>query len=202
MYKVSGKIMSDAMISSCCANFLSDMDIKPGIAQSGGALNKNKDQNIRFTNGYTAWSEACLKLRQPNNMIAGSMRWERFAERATLDLDYKWFRFRETKNGFSMLTLWDRELPATICAAISPAQYRLLDLVDFSNLKPFFFVRANPEVHSLKNVVRMCKVKGKYGSIEKVRSKAILITMKDYWSQDNWGYWSSEYGYKSTFRNP
>jgi len=134
-------------------------------------------------------------------MIAGSMRWERFAKRATLELDYKWFRFRESKNGFSMLTLWGRELPETICAAIGPAQYRLLDLVDFSQLKPLFFVRANPKVHSLKNVVRMCKVKRGW-SIEKARRKALLITMKDDWSQNNWSYWSRENGYKSTLRNP
>ena len=44
MRKVREKIMARAMISRSCANFLSDVDVKPGIAQSGGALNKHQHQ--------------------------------------------------------------------------------------------------------------------------------------------------------------
>lgn len=197
MKSVREKIMWDAMISQCCANFLSDIDIHPGRAQSGGALNEKGHQLIRFSDGMTRWDETHLRLPKRTNMIAGSMRRERFAKRATLEIDYEWFRFRESKNGFSMLTLWGRELPDTICAAASQG-YRLLDLVDFSSIAPIFFIRANPRVHALKNVVRMRRIKD-YGTLgKKVRSKGLVITMKDEWSRENWGYWTPEDGYSST----
>ena len=93
--------------------------------------------------------------------------------------------------------LWGRELPDTICAAASQG-YRLLDLVDFSSIAPIFFVCANPRVHALKNVVRMRRIKD-YGTLgKKVRSKGLVITMKDEWSRENGGYWTPEDGYSST----
>ena len=200
--KVDKKIMGTAMISQCCANFLSDLDIKPGIAQAGGALNAKGHQQIRFSKGVERWSERQLLLRKRSGMITGSMERQRFANRATLDVDYERFRFRETKNGFSMLTLWGREAPATICAAMSGGTYSLLDLIDFSASKPFFFVRANPKVHAVKNVIRMRRTK-EYGTIgRKVRSKGLLITMKDDWSTKNWAYWCPAEGYKSIMKIP
>jgi|TARA_R110002051_G_scaffold312971_1_gene388610 hypothetical protein len=127
----------------------------------------------------------------------------RFAKRATLDLEYRWFRFRESRNGFSMLAIWDKELPATICAAGSSGNYRLLELVDFSDFKPLFFVRSNPVVHSLKNVTRMRRnPEMQRSGGERRRCKALLVTMKDEWSKSFWGYWSPEKGYLSTMDAP
>ena len=203
MRKVREKIMARAMISRSCANFLSDVDVKPGIAQAGGALNKHQHQKIRFRSKYDCSSETDIVLEKRGSLLAGSMEHARFAKRATLDLEYRWFRFRESRNGFSMLAIWDKELPATICAAGSSGNYRLLDLVDFSDFKPLFFVRSNPVVHSLKNVTRMRRSPEMQRSGgERRRCKALLITMKDEWSKSFWGYWSPEEGYLSTMDAP
>lgn len=123
-------------------------------------------------------------------MISGSIKRDRFASRATLELEYPWFRFLESKNGFTMLTLWDKQLPELVCSAASTGEYRLLDLVDFSAFKKLFFIRANPIVYSMKNVVRARRIKDLYRSNGKrVASRALLLTMKDDWSTENWNYW-------------
>jgi hypothetical protein len=49
MYRrVKHKIMGDASISRACANFLSDVDLKPGQAQAGGGRNESGKQQVRF----------------------------------------------------------------------------------------------------------------------------------------------------------
>lgn len=203
MRRIYDKIMFDAMISQSCANFLSDVDIKPGRIQSGGALDKYGDQRIRFPATYDRWSMSDVRPGDRGSLIAGAMRRDRFAERATLNVEYKWFRYSESKDGRSTLTLWDKELPAAICAGVKSGQHHLLDLVDFSEFKPLFFVRANPVIHSLKNVSRMRRVDGFHKSAGTRRScSALLVSMKDDWSRDHWGYWTPKGGYRSTMDNP
>ena len=80
MRKVREKIMARAMISRSCANFLSDVDVKPGIAQSGGALNKHQHQKIRFRSKYDCWSETDIVLEKRGSLLAGSMEHARFAK--------------------------------------------------------------------------------------------------------------------------
>ena len=82
MRKVREKIMARAMISRSCANFLSDVDVKPGIAQSGGALNKHQHHKIRFRSKYDCWSETDIVLEKRGSLLAGSMEHARFAKRA------------------------------------------------------------------------------------------------------------------------
>ena len=79
MRKVREKIMARAMISRSCANFLSDVDLKPGIAQSGGALNKRQHQNQNKNNKLTktititktglviSWIDGACTVRKTSN---------------------------------------------------------------------------------------------------------------------------------------
>lgn len=203
MAPVHGKIMSSAMISASCAHLLSDIGAKPGTIQSGGALTRSGHQRIVFTSRSDySWSDTAMSIR-PAWLLAGALQRDKGANRATLDLESKWFRFRESKNGFSTLTLWDVELPMSICSGVRPDRYRLLDLVDLSKFKPIFIVRSNPKVHALKNVVRLRRhLTRSWPPIQRRPAKALLVTMRDDWSRGNWGFWSSENGYRSTMDNP
>lgn len=202
MRRVEGKIMSGAMISASCANFLSDIGAYPGTIQSGGALNARGHQCIRFVDYSDTWTNASMPIKPPW-LLTGSLRRDLFSSRATLNLESKWYRYRESKNGFSTVTLWGIELPATVCAGVAGGRYRLLDLVDLSNFKPIFFARSNPHVHAMKMGVRLRRNPSgmRYGEKPK-RARALIITLRDEWSRDNWSFWSPETGYRSTMDNP
>jgi hypothetical protein len=200
---VKEKIMFDAMISTCCANFLSDIDVKPGTVQGGGVLNEKNQQRIRFSTTYHSYSPADVRFTKPRNMLMGQIRRDGKSVRATLEVDYTWFRFRESKDGFSMLILWDKDLPMILCANISNGNYHLNDIIDLSRHKPLFFVRSNPYIHSVKNVSRMRTfADGYFASGTRRKSRGLLITMIDDWSEENWSYWSPDSGYRSTIDNP
>lgn len=55
--------MANAKISRACANFLSDVDLKPGLAQSGGGINDAGTQQVRFVgSSYDVWSECNVQV--------------------------------------------------------------------------------------------------------------------------------------------
>jgi hypothetical protein len=193
MYKrVYEKIMADARISRACANFLSDVDVKPGLAQSGGGLNGAGQQRLRFVDGMNRIRSYCNVHVATRGLVAGSLTHVRPADLAVLDLEYRWCRYREHLTGVSSLTLFDVTLPEQVCAGLPRDKYRLREIVDFSSYKPWFFIRANPTVRSIRNVVRMRTVDHK----KREPRPGLLVTMVDDWSQANWGYWSSQHGYR------
>lgn len=190
--RVYDKIMADARISRACANFLSDVDVKPGIAQSGGGLNRADRQQIRFVNSMNRVRSRCNVNVRTRGLVEGSLTHARPADLAVLDLKYRWCRYREHLTGISSLTLFEATLPEQVCAGLPRDKYRLSEIVDFSDYKPWFFIRANPTVRSIRNVVRMRTVD--YRS--RAPSHGLLVTMVDDWSQANWGYWSPAHGYR------
>ncbi|MBW6525270.1 hypothetical protein KZ813_00270 [Sphingomonas sp. RHCKR7] len=190
--RVREKIMADAKISRACANFLSDVDLKPGLAQGGGGVNAARKQQIRFVdNIYSVRSECNVNVRT-RGLVTGSLTHARPAPFAVLDLEFRWCRYREHLTGVSSLTLFGTTLPEQVCAGLPRDKYRLCEIVDSSGYKPWFFFRANLRVRSIRNVVRMCTVD--YN--KRAPRRGLLITMIDEWSHDNWGYWSSEQGYR------
>ena len=55
--RVRDKIMADARISRACANFLSNVDLKPGSTQGGGGVTARGRQQVRFVDSMTReWS--------------------------------------------------------------------------------------------------------------------------------------------------
>jgi hypothetical protein len=189
--RVREKIMWDAKISRACANFLSDVDLKPGAAQSGGGINRKQQHQIRFVDSnYRQWS-VCNVDVVTRGLVRGSLTRQGTSPIGVLDLEYEWCRYREFTTGMSTLTLFDVMIPEQVCAGLPADRYRLCDLVDFSRYKRWFFIRANPKVRSIRNVIRMrVDDRGK-----RHPCPGILVTMKDEWSRSNWAYWSHEGGY-------
>lgn len=191
-YRVKEKIMADAAISRACANFLSDVDLKPGLAQRGGGINAAGKQQVRFAQGHSEVYSQCNVRVQTRGLVKGSLTHERYQPRAVLDLEYVWCRYRESLTGTSSLTLFDvSPLPEQVCLGLPRDALRLCELVDFNTYKRWFFIRANPLVRSIRNVVRLRT--NDMGKRE--RSRGLLVTLADDWSRDHWGYWSSGEGY-------
>ena len=109
-----------------------------------------------------------------------------------LDLEYRWCRFREHLTGASTLTLFGGTLPEQVCAGLPRDKYQLCEIVDFSSYKPWFFIRANPTVRSIRNVVRMRTIDYE----KRAPQRVLLVTMVDHWSRSNWSYWSPQGGYR------
>ncbi len=190
-FRVREKIMADAKISRACANFLSDVDIKPGLAQQGGGVNENGIQQLRFVGKVGVMPSRCNVHIDTRGLISGSLTHRRLAPIAVLDLEYPWCRYREHLTGVSSLTLFDVSLPEVICCGLRRDTHRLCDLIEFRRYKPWFFIRANPMVRSIRNVTRMQTI----GNGKRRRSTGLLVTMIDDWSRENWGYWSPADGY-------
>ncbi|MBI0532058.1 hypothetical protein [Sphingomonas sp. TX0522] len=190
--RVREKIMSEARISRACANFLSDVDLKPGYAQSGGGMNANCRHQVRFVDSMNRVQSVCNVDVRTRGLVAGSLTHARPAELAVLDLECQWWRYREHLTGVSPLTLFDAALPEQLCAGLPRDKYRLCEIVDFSSYKPWFFIRADPRVRSIRNVVRMRTIE----YMKRAPRSGLLITMVDDWSHANWRYWSFEHGYQ------
>lgn len=190
-FRVREKMMADAKISRACANFLSDVDLKPGLAQQGGGVNQNGMQQVRFVDiNDWGWSN-CNVCVNSWGLIRGSLTHRRPAPIAVLDLEYRWCRYREHLTGISSLTLFGVSLPEVICDGLARDTRQLCDLIDSSRYKPLFFIRANPLVRSIRNVTRMQTI----GYGKRRRSTGLLVTMIDDWSRENWRYWSPDDGY-------
>jgi hypothetical protein len=189
--RVREKIMSEAAISRACANFLSDVDLKPGLAQSGGGINRSGRQQVRFVANPYGVDSDCNVLVQMRGLVRGSLTHQRYHPRAVLDLEYSWCRYREHLPGTSSLTLFDVPLPEQVCIGLPRDTYRLCKIIDFSRYKPWFFIRANPIVRSIRNVKRLRTMENR----NRVRSEGLLFTMVDECAHEHWAYWSSEKGY-------
>lgn len=190
--RVRDKIMADARISRACANFLSDVDLKPGSTQGGGGVTARGRQQVRFVDSMTReWSECNVHVRT-RGLVRGSLTHARPRDLAVLDLEYRWCRFREHLTGASTLTLFGATLPEQVCAGLPRDKYQLCEIVDFSSYKPWFFIRANPTVRSIRNVVRMRTIDYE----KRAPQRALLVTMVDHWSRSNWSYWSPQGGYQ------
>lgn len=115
MYEtVREKIMSDANISRACANFLSDVDLKPGAAQSGGGINGKQQHQIRFVDSnYRQWS-VCNVDVVTRGLVRGSLTRQGTSPVGVLDLEYDWCRYREFATGASTLTLFDVMIPEQV----------------------------------------------------------------------------------------
>lgn len=190
-FPVREQIMADAKISRACANFLSAVDIRPGLAQQGGGVNASGLQRVRFVdNDYGPWSQCNIRVKT-RGLVRGSLTHRRYDPIAVLDLEYRWCRYREHLTRASSLTLFDVSLPEVICCGLPRDTHRLCDLIEFSRYKPWFFIRANPMVRSIRNVTRMQTI----GNGQRRRSTGLLVTMIDDWSRENWAYWSPYRGY-------
>lgn len=192
MYQyVNEKIMSHAKISRACANFLSDVDLKPGMVQRGGGINEAGTQQVRFVDSSCQVWSPCNMRAETRGLVRGSLSHQRHAPLAVLDLEFRWCRYREHLTGASSLTLFDVVLPEVSCVGLPRDKYRLTEIIDFSRYKPWFFIRANPLVRSIRNVTRLQTV----GYRKRKRTRSLLVTIADEWSVENWSYWSPEYGY-------
>lgn len=192
MYRfVRDTIMAEAKISRACANFLSDARLYPWLAQGGGGINDAGTQQVRFSSNGASVSSRCDVWIDAPALISGSLTRRMGHPLAVLDLEYHSFRYREHLSGTSTLTLFDVTLPETICVGLPRDTYRLKQIIDFSRYKPWFFVRADPLARSIRSATRLQTIDYKMHA----RTKALIVTMVDEWSQKNWDYWSPEHGY-------
>ena len=199
---VSDKIMGDAMISKTCALFLSDADIKPGHVQGGGYLTDKGTHVVHLARKHDYRNYRALKMSGTSAKEAAIRRNAR-ASRACLMVKYNWLHYHEYQTGKNRLILLNRTAPVTVLMAIASRNFRLLDIIDTSHLKPFWLVRSNPLFVSAKNVRKTITVDrfGSY-SLRKVEVPAIEFTTVDDWSRSNWGYWDRETGYVSSMSDP
>lgn len=171
--KNQNKDMGDAMISSACANFLSNANLQPSEVRTGGGINGNNDQIVRFVKSRER-SHALIEIDDPSLSWADLER-RHNRDRAILTVRYRGFYFRETVDGYSKMTLYDITLPEAACRGKSNRGLRLSQLIQLDGKNAAFLQRADPIVLTLRN-----HDEGSRTELE--------VRMQDEWSRDNWNF--------------
>lgn len=165
--------MGDAMISRACANFLSNANLQSSQVRTGGGLNGNNDQIVRFVKSRER-SHALIEIDDPELYWAELER-RNERDRTILTVRYRGFRFRETVDGYSKVTIYELALPEADCRGKSNRGLRLSQLIQLDGKNAAFLRHADPVVLSLRNR-------------EEGRHTALEVRMQDEWSRDNWNF--------------